>query len=81
MTAIQTNQYPADVLITGEMPPQYADILTPEAISFLIKLESAFGGRRSELLELRRKKQEFIDSGQLPDFCLKQPIFATAIGK
>ncbi|MCM3625383.1 malate synthase A [Brevibacillus borstelensis] len=68
MTAIQTNQYPADVLITGEMPPQYADILTPEAISFLIKLESAFGGRRSELLELRRKKQEFIDSGQLPDF-------------
>ncbi|MEJ8548711.1 malate synthase A [Brevibacillus borstelensis] len=68
MTAIQTNQYPADVLVTGEMPPQYADILTPEAISFLIKLESTFGGRRRELLELRRKKQELIDSGELPDF-------------
>lgn len=68
MTAIQLNQYPADVLITGELPPPYADILTPEAITFLIKLEQHVGQRRRELLDLRQKKQEMIDSGQLPDF-------------
>ncbi len=39
--------------ITGRITPDYAQILTPEAVAFAAKLQRAFGGRRTELLARR----------------------------
>lgn len=48
----------------------YDDILTPEAIEFVSKLERQFGPERRKLLELRKERQARIDAGELPDFFL-----------
>src|ERR1700688_1283631 len=45
-----------------------ADILTPGAQVFLLKLGAAFEPRRQELLARRRTVQQDIDNGKLPDF-------------
>lgn len=36
---------------------EFAQILTPEALQFIEKLEREFGSRRRELLETRVKRQ------------------------
>jgi malate synthase len=41
--------------ITGRIPPEFAEILTPEAVAFAAKLQRAFGGRRAELLAHRAR--------------------------
>jgi malate synthase len=48
--------------------PVEAEILTPEANSFLTKLAREFEARRQQLLARRRARQQQIDAGQLPDF-------------
>ncbi|HEX7249368.1 MAG TPA: malate synthase A, partial [Burkholderiales bacterium] len=45
-----------------------AQILTPEALEFVAKLERKFGARRAQLLELRAARQREFDAGKLPDF-------------
>src|ERR687898_2808057 len=52
----------------ASIPEEYAEILTPEAISFVAKLNREFGGRVEELLEKRKDFQERIDAGEMPDF-------------
>ncbi|MGM7684229.1 malate synthase A [Cytobacillus sp. Hm23] len=47
---------------------QYDEILTPEALKFVKKLEKKFGERRKELLLKRGERQQKIDAGKLPDF-------------
>ena len=54
--------------ITGRVTPEYAEILTPEAVGFVARLQRAFGGRREELLARRNKRQQEFDAGKLPDF-------------
>ena len=44
------------------------DILTPEAVRFLVKLSTKFEPRRRRLLEARRTRQQEIDDGKQPDF-------------
>lgn len=56
------------VEIRGEVSPEYAEILTPEALSFVAKLARAFEGTRQELLALRAQRQAEWDAGKLPDF-------------
>jgi malate synthase len=56
------------VEITGRVTPEYAEILTPEAVAFVAKLQRAFGGRRNELLAKRAARQAEFDAGKLPDF-------------
>ncbi|TGV28980.1 malate synthase A, partial [Mesorhizobium sp. M00.F.Ca.ET.186.01.1.1] len=68
MTTIPTNPYPLEIQITGEMHSGYQEILTPEAVQFVIKLEQKFGDRRQQLLADRKERQLKIDAGQLPDF-------------
>lgn len=68
MTTIPTNPYPLELGITGELRDGYRDILTPEAIQFIIKLEKTFGDRRQQLLAQRQERQLRIDAGELPDF-------------
>jgi len=54
--------------ILGKVTDAYAEILTPDAIRFLIKLHNNFNGRRLELLRRREIRQMVIDNGELPDF-------------
>ncbi len=54
--------------ITGRITPDYAQILTPEAVAFAAKLQRAFGGRRTELLARRATRQAELDAGKLPEF-------------
>lgn len=54
--------------ITGKLHPGFEEILTPDALAFVEKLERAFGGRRQELLQKRETRQAEIDAGNMPDF-------------
>ena len=54
--------------IIGNSPPEYQEILTPEALAFVEALEREFGQRRRELLEMRTERQKAFDAGILPDF-------------
>jgi malate synthase len=60
--------YGPGVEITGRITPEYAQILTPEAVAFAAKLQRAFGPRRAELLAKRAERQREFDAGKLPDF-------------
>ena len=59
---------PKSVKITGEITPEFAEILTPEAMDFVATLIRAFSDRREELLQRRAQRQAEIDAGKLPDF-------------
>ena len=54
--------------VLGPVTPEYAEILTPEALRFVADLERKFGARRVELLEARQQRQAEIDGGKMPDF-------------
>lgn len=56
----------AEVLapVTGNQ----AEILTPEALAFVIDLHRAFNPRRKELLTARGERQKRLDAGEKPDF-------------
>src|SRR5262245_46981470 len=56
------------VRIDAPIPPGCEEILSPEAVKFVVELQRKFNGRRKELLERRVQKQQAIDAGQLPDF-------------
>ena len=59
---------PEGVQITGQITPEYAEILTFEALSFLAKLHRNFDARRRELLERRVARLQELGAGKLPDF-------------
>ncbi len=59
---------PEGMKITGSFKPEYAEILTPEALRFLAKLHRKFDARRLELLERRALRQQELDAGKKPDF-------------
>ncbi len=65
---MSTSPYGPGVEITGRITPEFAQILTPEAIAFAVKLQRTFGARRDELMQLRDKRQAAFDAGKLPDF-------------
>ena len=46
----------------------YGEILSPEALAFVVKLQRKFNKTRLELLHKRDLRQKQIDNGQLPDF-------------
>jgi len=54
--------------LTVQATPEFAEILTPEAMAFVETLQRAFGERRELLLQQRRARQAEIDAGTLPDF-------------
>jgi malate synthase len=47
---------------------RYAEILTPEAVAFVVGLQQTFNKRRKELLEARSARQKRLDEGERPDF-------------
>lgn len=59
---------PGTIEILGTITPEFAEILTPEAINFVANLGRTFADRREELLERRARRQAEINAGKLPDF-------------
>src|SRR5450432_3014865 len=60
--------YGPGIEISGRITPEYAEILSPEAVAFAAGLQRTFGARRAELLALRTTRQQQFDAGKLPDF-------------
>ncbi|NWJ96841.1 MAG: malate synthase A [Chloroflexi bacterium] len=60
--------FPAGVEVLGQVSSAFAEILTPEALAFVVKLVRAFSGQREALLQKRVVRQAEIDAGKLPDF-------------
>ncbi|HWB64807.1 MAG TPA: malate synthase A, partial [Chitinophagales bacterium] len=54
--------------IKAPVTETYAEILTPAALEFVVKLQRKFNARRLELLAAREEKQKQIDAGKLPGF-------------
>jgi len=54
--------------INAAVTAEYAEILTPEALEFVVKLQRKFNKTRLELLAARQVRQKEIDGGKLPDF-------------
>ena len=46
----------------------HADILTPEAVAFIVDLQRTFNARRKALLDARHERQKRLDAGEKPDF-------------
>src|SRR3954470_7847164 len=59
---------PKDVSISGRITPEFAQILTPEALELVAKLHRRFEPRRRELLARRAARQKAFDAGAKPDF-------------
>ncbi len=54
--------------ILAPVTPEFAQIITPEAIAFVAMLHRALDTRRHELLARRKVRQAELDAGKLPDF-------------
>ena len=61
-------QYAEGVEFTAPIPDEFAEILTPEAVSFVAKLSREFGGRVEEILQKRAERQERINASEMPNF-------------
>jgi malate synthase len=59
---------PAGVKLRAPIKPGFEQILTPDAIAFIVGLERRFGARRRELLARRAEYQKRLDRGEKPDF-------------
>src|ERR1700761_8651211 len=47
---------------------RYAEILTPEAVAFVVGVQRTFNEQRKELLAARAERQKRLDAGERPDF-------------
>jgi malate synthase len=61
-------QTAATIELTGTSRPDFAEILTREAIEFVAMLHCKFEGRRQDLMAGRAERQRAFDAGVLPDF-------------
>jgi len=59
---------PQGVEINGKVPSEFAEILTPAALSFVAKLEREFRDARRALLQKRIERQAELDAGVTPNF-------------
>ena len=68
MTNAERTPAPEGVRVVGEVTPPFAEILTPDALAFVAKLQRAFGARRLECLKRREERQAALDHGETLDF-------------
>src|SRR6184192_3270157 len=59
---------PSGVEVLGEITPAFSEILTPEALAFVAKLQRQFGTRRRQCLQRREERQRRLDHGEGLDF-------------
>lgn len=62
------HRLPAGLAISGTITPEFATVLTPDALAFFAKLARKFEPTRQNLLARRDACQKQFDAGQLPDF-------------
>ena len=62
------NHLPEGMTINAEITPEFAEILTPDALALVAKLSRAFEPRRRELLDARIERAKKLDAGERPDF-------------
>ena len=62
------SRLPGGVEITAEITPEFAKVLTHDALAFVAKLQREFGARRDEALQRRKDRQLQFDAGEMPDF-------------
>src|SRR5205814_7876212 len=55
---------PPGVQLRGELAPAFPEIVSPEALAFVAKLQRAFGNRREECLKRRQDRQAALDRGE-----------------
>src|SRR2546425_265433 len=58
----------AEIAIAGPDVARAHEVLTPEALDFVAKLQRELGPRRRALLEARQERWQRLRAGQLPDF-------------
>lgn len=56
------------IVIKAPVTAEYAEILTPEALSFVAELARTFDPRRQELLQCRVERWDALKAGKMPDF-------------
>jgi malate synthase len=56
------------VEVLAPVTERAAEVLTPEAMDFVVGLQRAFNARRKELLAARVVRQKQLDAGERPDF-------------
>ncbi|HEX5463260.1 MAG TPA: malate synthase A, partial [Burkholderiales bacterium] len=59
---------PQGIQILGKVTPQYNDILSHQALTFVTKLSRQFENRRQQLMQARTERQRRFNAGGLPDF-------------
>jgi malate synthase len=62
--SLQTNE----LNITAPIPAEHEQILSPDALTFVVALHRQFNAQRLALLERRAQRQKTIDAGALPGF-------------
>ena len=65
---MSTPTYGAGIQINAPITPDFATILTPEAMALVAKLHRAFEPRRQQLLAARVERAKRLDAGERPDF-------------
>ncbi|MBM6617170.1 malate synthase A [Bacillus suaedaesalsae] len=58
----------AGLKVNGAVKSRYEEILTQDALTFIVQLEKKFGQRRKELLKARLERQLEINTGVMPTF-------------
>ena len=53
---------------SNDVTQYYPEVITEEAMEFLIELHEKFNGKRLELLEKRKHQQDYFDKGGFPEF-------------
>src|SRR4030088_1810845 len=54
--------------LKGPNQGRFTEVLTPEALAFVARLQREFGRRRLELLHKRDERQTRLDAGEVPQF-------------
>lgn len=58
----------ADVQLRGKPTPAFAEIVAPEVLAFIAKLQRAFGPHREQCLQCRQDRRAALDRGEALDF-------------
>ena len=59
---------PAAVQVLDKVDPEFAEVLSSDALAFVAELAREFEPRRRDLMAARARRQRDIDAGQAPDF-------------
>lgn len=56
------------IQILADVSPEFGEVLTPQALDFVARLQRELTDRRAALLQARKDRQRRLDDGAMPDF-------------